>query len=97
MRDRYYNRLFETRIKAWSDTNIGKWMKLLSKYGEITLNNISLNKINNSTNNKHIEVSSNELIIEIHIMAKNLILKVMERKSYISSMVLSHFHTLMKL
>ena len=50
LRDRYYNRLQDTRDKAWSNTNTDKWMKVLSKHGEIILNNAMMIKWNNLNN-----------------------------------------------
>lgn len=37
LRDRYYNRLQETRIKAWNKSTVDNWMNILSKHGEIIL------------------------------------------------------------
>ena len=37
MKDCYYNRLIESRLKAWTRMNIQIWIKRLEKLGEVIL------------------------------------------------------------
>ena len=35
IKDSYYNKLIESRLKAWTQMNIQKWIKRLEKLGEV--------------------------------------------------------------
>ena len=59
LRDRYYNRFQDTWVKAWSNTNINKLMKVLSKHGEIILSDALMNNLNNPDNGKLIYITMN--------------------------------------
>ena len=73
IKDRYYNRLIESRLKAWTQMNIQKWIKRLEKLGEVILTdelinashfgNVSLNKSceqNNTIDNPQSGFRSND-------------------------------------
>ncbi|KAK8888881.1 hypothetical protein M9Y10_033621 [Tritrichomonas musculus] len=81
----YSNRLQDTRVKAWSNTNINKWMKVLSKHGEIILSDTMLNKLNNPddeaiSRDKHISIPKNDLYNKNMYNGKQLDIKFKGKK-----------------
>lgn len=92
--DRYYNRLHDTRVKAWRNTNIDKWMRILNKHGEIILSDTLLNKISNPDDNENKPIEfNNELYNENMYNGKDLNIRFKGKKelySYYGTKIFPH-------